>query len=314
MSSHKRDVRVRGLPPSADATSMRELLADFDLEPRETRQINGGNTNWSFRVQTQIGEVVATLCLEKTFGEVAVLTELLRHLAAHGFPTNRLILTKNGLNSGTYRGFAVLVKSWLPGEVVLAPGPPTLARIGAQLARLHALPPTAALPRAHIYGLPQVAEVLGSGVDPELEAHLRARLPELTRDRPELPSGLVHGDLFADNVVLHRDEVYIIDFEEAARHTFAFDLGMAMTGLCASSGELDLLAVRALLEGYERVRPLTRGEREALGEFAELSALACACWRLWRYNISWPLPERADLYKETVALARSIESVVVDAG
>jgi homoserine kinase type II len=67
-----------------------------------------------------------------------------------------------------------------------------------------------------------------------------------------------------------------------------------------------------LLEGYETVRSLSEAERDALQTSAVLAALACATWRLWRYHLRWPNPERATLHRQMWRLGEAIAGL--DAG
>src|SRR5690606_10953962 len=70
------------------------------------------------------------------------------------------------------------------------------------------------------------------------------------------PRGVIHGDLFRDNVLWNRDHISaVLDFESACEGSFAYDL--MVTALAWCYGErLDLELVRAMFAGYESVRPL----------------------------------------------------------
>jgi homoserine kinase type II len=77
--------------------------------------------------------------------------------------------------------------------------------------------------------------------------------------------GIIHGDLFRDNVLWQRDRITaILDFEQASGGSLAYDIAVCINDWCWSSGQPRIELARALVDGYERVRPLSDGDREAL--------------------------------------------------
>lgn len=290
-----------------------DILTQYGLRGTAATPMAGGNTNWSWRLD---GERVLTVMADASGDAAHTLARLLEHLAAHGFSTNTIVRTLAGDRCGSFQGRPVLLKHRMPGQVQATPGPAVLVHIGAELAALHAVPTLDGLLRDHLYGLPEAPLVLASDIDPAFSRDLGAALmrlqPVLVSD---LPRGLIHGDLFHDNLLVHREgettQVTILDFEEASTSPFAADLGMAMVGLCIRNGAPDTAAIDALLQGYEGVRPLTSAERAALPALAGLAAWACASWRFWRYHLTRPMPERAHLHREMASLAVLLEAVAL---
>lgn len=78
------------------------------------------------------------------------------------------------------------------------------------------------------------------------------------------PAGLVHGDLFADNVIITPQGPIIIDWEGAALGPLIDDIAIALIGLCMTRGVLSLTNVRIFLDGYQAVRQLATCEHNAL--------------------------------------------------
>ncbi|MCP4660070.1 MAG: phosphotransferase [bacterium] len=125
-----------------------------------------------------------------------------------------------------------------------------------------------------------------------------------------MPRGLIHGDLFYDNVLFERKKFRaIIDLELACRHYKAFDLGMGIVGLCAEGSTVALDKAWALVAGYQQVRMLEEREKEALQLFAEYAATATSSWRFWKHNIDAPDAEKADRYRQMVRLAEEIGAI-----
>ncbi len=184
-----------------------------------------------------------------------------------------------------------------------------LRQIGSSMAQLHQIPVPNYLPKFHPYGLQVFPTVIGKKLDTEYEYWLKGRLQFLKKNLPEnLPQGLIHGDIFFDNVLFEDAEIKaIIDFEEACHYYLIFDLGMGVLGLCRTGGKIDLTKTRALIEGYEQIRFLDFMEKEFLQFFIEYAAIATSWWRFWKHNIYSPNPNLSNKHWEMVKVAKEVE-------
>src|SRR5439155_450943 len=73
----------------------------------------------------------------------------------------------------------------------------------------------------------------------------------------KLPKGIIHGDLFHDNLIVKGDKVVaVLDFEAASRGKFIFDLATAVNALCFDGEGYNLKRFEALIAGYESLRAL----------------------------------------------------------
>jgi homoserine kinase type II len=152
-------------------------------------------------------------------------------------------------------------------------------QFGAALAQLHlaGLELPADWRRRSIYDhdhlLGRFTRIEATG-DPEL-----ARAIDIVRDelavagnaapiRARATQGMIHGDLFRDNVLWDADRITaILDFEQASGGSLAYDLAVCINDWCwrekpIAEPRLDLAA--ALLKGYQAIRPLAPADREAL--------------------------------------------------
>lgn len=279
-------------------------LSDWDLAIDGWHRLDGGNANTSVVLQCGGRRLVATLCQEKSEPEVRALAAVYRHLERHHHRSARLVTTAVGAPLGLVGGVPLMVKTWAEGVVVMRPTDAQLSAVGGALARLHRVPICDALPVDHLFGLRRADVVIGSGIDQDFGRYVATRLAAL---RPVIfglaDRGLIHGDVFMDNVVFDEDQPTLLDFEEAATGPFGLDIGMAVVGTCVRDGALDGDAVAALVAGYDRVRPRTAAERSTLAACAELAALACGLWRCWSYNIARPTPAKANAHRQMMVLA-----------
>jgi homoserine kinase type II len=160
--------------------------------------------------------------------------------------------------------------------------PAHAAAVGAALAQLHLASAGYADHRPGRYEPDEIAARLArvAGLArPELAGAVAVLLPELTQlssqRAADVPLGIIHGDLFVDNVMFGDDGALtaLIDFEQASWGRLAYDL--AVTTLAFGFGRDDFRTdiVRALIDGYAAARPPTGDERAAFG--VELRFAAC---------------------------------------
>ena len=115
----------------------------------------------------------------------------------------------------------------------------------------------------------------------------------------KLPKGIIHGDLFPDNVIRQNDgNLFLLDFEEVCNDILAFDLAMTFVGFGWEDGEPINDRWVAILEGYQSVRKLTKEELDALPDLHKLATLSIAAWRYWQFKINLPGTKHEDRYLE----------------
>ncbi len=291
--------------------AIQEIASRYDLAVRAFEPIEGGAGNSSFRLHTQRGSFVLTVCDEKTIPYATKLGRLLHLLAEHRFPTTNPVSAVSGRTITIYREKPVLMKAYIEGEVHQELDTAMLRQVGAAMARLHHLPTPDFLPDEHAYGRQTFSNAFDRNIDPAYESWLEEQAAYLERHiPPDLPSGLIHGDLFFDNVLFENGEFKaIIDFEEACRYYNCFDLGMGVVGLCKEGDTLSLDKAGALVAGYQRARKLERREKRALQLFVEYAATATSYWRFWKYHLQTPLPKKAGKHWQMVRRAERIRSI-----
>jgi Ser/Thr protein kinase RdoA (MazF antagonist) len=120
------------------------------------------------------------------------------------------------------------------------------------------------------------------------------------RDNIEnLPRGVIHGDLFPDNVLGSNEKVWaLLDFEEVCHDILAFDLVMTFVGFGWKNGEPVTERWKSLLDGYQSVRVLSDAEINALPDLHRLATLSIAAWRYWQFVINLPNTKHTNRYIE----------------
>jgi homoserine kinase type II len=239
----------------------------------------------------------------KSDADVAFEVEVLRFLAEARYPVPLLETAPDGRAAVPVAGRPALLFHYAAGEE-LAPdavGPERCRRVGEQLARLHEL--AAAFPggRPNPYGPDRVAAWLAAlrpgvgtrGEPARGDAEVAAALPLLEEELalaaalPGAPRGLVHGDLFRDNVLWIGDRVAaVLDWEMACVETFAYDLGVAICAWCFGASDFDGARAAALLDGYRARRRPEPETLAALPAWTRFVALRFAASRIHGYHLA----------------------------
>lgn len=276
--------------------------------------IAGGAENSSYLLGTDQGRMVLTLFESKTMEEAQRLGKLLGYLERESFSSTRVLPMTSGDLVNSHQGKAVMLKHYLDGKVLKELSEDRLRQLGGTLAQLHALSAPNFLPEEPAFGLGRIR----LGLDEVRDEAFRDWLIELgdwveQELGGDLPSGLVHADLFQDNVLFAGERLLaVIDFEDAGRYKLVYDIGMAIVGTCLAGIEIAWPKAAALVAGYEEMRLLEKRERTALQASVVYGAISTSYWRYWKYNIYQPTSERTDKHLEMKAVADWISSIAAD--
>jgi homoserine kinase type II len=246
---------------------------------RGVRAIHAGTINSNFAVDTDRGTWFVRVNEGKSEADVAWEARLVEALAAGGVATPPPVLARDG------RPYAQLASStkwisvfpWTAGHHLDADQitPDLAAELGSALARLHVtgLDLPHAWRRRSIYDHAHLVARYASFAndpDPELARAIAVVGKELAAAddaravRERATHGIIHGDLFRDNVLWEDGRVVaILDFEQASGGSLAYDLAVCLNDWCWT-GRVRLDLVAGLLAGYQRVRTLTGDDRAAL--------------------------------------------------
>jgi homoserine kinase type II len=242
-------------------------------ELKALRGIPAGSVNSNYALECDAGRFFLRVYEEQDAEGAAAEARMLAHLEARGVRTPAPLATR-GEETEEVRvaGKPVAVFPWREGTMRCQAGvtPEDGWKVGAELARVHAagegFPIGAG--RFRVEDLRTRIAAIAQATDPELAAQapvLATKLDTWGGRRGGAPQGLVHGDLFRDNVLWSADGTIaaLLDFESASLGPFAFDL--MVTVLSWSFGDaLDERIARGIVTGYRSVRELDARDREAL--------------------------------------------------
>ncbi len=215
---------------------------------------------------------------------------LMDHLAAKGIACPTPIHGRDGAALRTIAGRPAAVVSFLKGLWVRRPTVAHCSALGEALAALHLAGRDFRLTRANDLGLAGWRELYDGvaarahEVEADLAGEIAAELATLASTWPcDLPVGVIHADLFPDNVFFLDDRLSgLIDFYFACNDFLAYDLAVCLNAWCFEpTGEFNATKARALIAAYRKSRPLDPAELAALPILARGAALRFLLTRLY---------------------------------
>ena len=273
------------------AEDLAPFLAGYDLgELLAYKGIAEGVENSNFLIHTSRGYFILTL-YERRVAErdLPFFLALMEHLASRGITCPQPVKNRAGQTLGRLAGRPAAIVTFLDGMWIRRPSAVHCAALGEALARLHRAGADFPMRRENalsVAGWRQLYAVCGgraNEVQPGLTSVLTAELDTLQGAWPRaLPQGVIHADLFPDNVFFLGDKLSgMIDFYFACTDTLAYDVAICLNAWCFEQDHsYNVTKGRALLSNYAKTRPLSSHEWEHLPLLSRGAALRFLLTRL----------------------------------
>lgn len=242
-----------------------------------------GVENTNYIVHTTNGAFILTL-YEKRVAEADLpfFLGLMEHLASRGVSCPTPVRDLEGRNLNQIAGRTAALITFLEGFWVRRPKPHHCFAVGKALAQMHLAADDFALTRANALGpagwrplFNRFSDRAGE-ISQDLTELIEGELAWLEENWPQdLPQGVIHADLFPDNVFFLGDDLSgLIDFYFACNDALAYDVAVCLNAWCFEQDiSFNITKGRAFLRGYEEVRPLTPAERDAMPALARGAAM-----------------------------------------
>ncbi|HEY7230562.1 MAG TPA: homoserine kinase [Pseudolabrys sp.] len=273
------------------AEDLARFLSNYDIgELLSYKGIAEGVENSNFLVHTGAGNFILTLYEKRVAeGDLPFFLELMEHLAAREITCPQPVKNKQGGMLGKIAGRPAAIVTFLDGLWIRRPNPGHCAAVGDALAKLHLAGASFKLKRANALSIEswrplyEHAKPRGDSVRPGLCAEIAKELDTLEKTWPRrLPQGVIHADLFPDNVFFLGDKLSgLIDFYFACTDTLFYDVAICLNAWCFEADHsYNVTKGRALLNAYGKVRPLSDAELAALPILARGAAIRFLLTRL----------------------------------
>src|SRR6266481_4585557 len=286
---------------SVSEAELSAWLGDYSLgQLLELHGIPSGIENTNYFVTTSNGHFVLTLFEKLSPSELPFYLNLMAHLARHGIPCPSPVANRSNQFLGQLNGKPACIVSRLNGKFSRAPSSAQCAAIGAMLGQMHIAGQSFSQVMPNPRGVTWRAAA-ALQVRPFLTAAQAALLDsevalQAQQNLAHLPQGVIHADLFRDNVRMEENRISgLIDFYFACSDALLYDVAITVNDWCMNSDNtLDWRLAQVLLRAYHEVRPLLESERVAWPRVVRLAALRFWLSRLFDLH----LPRNSELINQ----------------
>jgi homoserine kinase type II len=273
------------------AEDLSRFLAGYDIgELLAYKGIAEGVENSNFLLHTGRGNFILTL-YERRVAErdLPFFLALMEHLASRGITCPQPVKNREGATLGRLAGRPAAIVTFLDGLWIRRPSAAHAAALGEALARLHLAGADFPMRRDNALSVAGWRQLYATSceradkVQRDLKPLLAAELDLLEREWPRgLPQGVIHADLFPDNVFFLGDKLSgLIDFYFACTDTLVYDVAVCLNAWCFEADHAyNVTKGRVLLTSYAKTRPLSAAEWEKLPLLARGAALRFLLTRL----------------------------------
>ena len=275
-----------------DDTALSQFLSRYDIgNVLSFAGIAEGVENSNYLLRTDGGNYILTLYEKRVDPrDLPFFLEVMQTLASKGMTCPLPVSATDGSVLQELEGRPCAIFSFLDGTWSRFPNREKCRELGRSLAHMHinaaaitrhrpnALGPLAWQPL--FASVKDFADDLGTG----MATQIQERLDTIVANWPsELPEGVIHADLFPNNVLFIGDKLTgLIDFYFACEDILAYDLGICLNSWCfEADGSFNLTKSRAMIRGYSEVRPLCKAEYAAIPVLAAGSAMRFFLTRLY---------------------------------
>jgi len=275
---------------SVSKEELEEYLRNYPLgDLVDFQGISDGIENTNYFVSTSEGEYVLTLFEVLTTKELLFYVELMAFLNEHNIPSAHPIHDNHQHYLRELNGKPAILMQRLQGKSIVKPTLHHCGVIGSALAELHQQGQSFTMSHENFRGK-QWRNVTGRQLIPMLPEMDAVLLESELRDQAQhnydsLPRGVIHADLFRDNVLFENDSLTgILDFYNACNDSLLYDLAITVNDWCVSGqGNLDFERVHVLCHGYQSIRKPTPDELKLWPVMLRIAAMRFWLSRLWSH-------------------------------
>ena len=269
----------------------------FNIENfKNFKGIKQGIENTNYLLKSKNNKFILTIFEKRVLKkEIPFFIKLMDQLSAHNIICPKPLKNKNGQFLIKLKNKTACIVSFLTGKSKKNLSLKNCYDIGKTVALIHLYTKKIKLFRTNSMGIKKLKPLLNkikfkSGEFKNLDKFLEINLRDINKIWPKkLPKGIIHGDLFIDNIFFKNNKLSgIIDFYFAANDYFMYEIAICVNALCFdqvnSKFFLNKKKVKNLIKGYEKIRKLSSKEKNSLNILCRGSALRYFLTRLYDYR------------------------------
>jgi len=278
-------------------TDLKEFFSKYSIgKIQKHKEIKEGIENTNYFIETEKGKFILTL-YEKRVDEkdLPFFIGLMKNLYDKKFPSPKPIINKNGNYISEISNKKAAVVSFLDGKAKKVLDPLDCYEVGVYSAKLHSITKNLISKRVNKLSVNSWKEIYNkvkkdcSKIHPNLSNIIEKNLNEIETDWPKnIPSGIIHADLFPDNIFFNKNKLSgIIDFYFSCNDYYAFEIAICLNALCFEGKNENLsfnvTKAKKFIDGYTSVRNLNDDEKKSLKILCKGAAIRFLLTRVFDY-------------------------------
>ena len=271
------------------------FLKDYEIgELKEFEGISEGVENTNYKLKTEKNSFILTIYEDRVEKkDIPFFLEYMFYLSSNGIKCPLPLRNNNNLFAEIL-GKPASVLTFLDGKSTFSVTEEQAYQLGLILGKIHNISINLEIKRENPLGLDSFPKLIKNSkstaetFSKDLNINMLEEYNRIKSNWPEgLPKGIIHADLFPDNILFHEGQISgVIDFSFSCNDFLSYDLSICINAWCFKDGEFDISLSRNLLKGYQKERKLSNAEIEKLPILCSGSALRFLLTRLvdWRVN------------------------------
>jgi homoserine kinase type II len=264
-----------------------EILKNYSIGSLDSFEgIQEGIENTNYFLKSNNKKFILTIYEKRVKEEdLPFFSELMGNLNKSGFKCPVPICNKNGNSITEFKNKKLMIVSFLEGKAKNNLSPENCKSVGIEAAKMHEITKKFKIKRRNDLSINSWRKIFDtvknqcSKIHSDLPGLIESNLKDVEKNWPEnLPQGIIHADLFNDNIFFKDDKFSgIIDFYFSCNDFYAFELAICFNALCFDGPQNNLsfnaTKAKSLVDGYSKIRKLTNLEKKNIKVLSQGSAL-----------------------------------------
>ena len=268
-------------------SKVEEILSNYNLGKLDTfKGIEEGIENTNYFLSANKKKFILTIYEKRVQSEdLPFFSDLMSFLNKASFKCPAPILNNDNSTITNFDGKKLMIVSFLEGKSKSNLSPNNCKAIGIEIAKMHELTKNFKIKRQNNLSVNSWRNLFNSVKDQcsklneDLPKLIEENLLSVEKNWPkDLPKGIIHADLFNDNIFFNKDKFSgIIDFYFSCEDFFAFEIAICFNALCfdgiKENLSFNVTKAKNFIEGYSSVRKLSNIEKQSIKVLSQGAAL-----------------------------------------
>ncbi len=270
-----------------NSKKIEEILSNYNLGKLDSfKGIEEGIENTNYFLSIDKKKFILTIYEKRVKSEdLPFFSDLMSSLNKANFKCPAPISNNNNETISNFEGKKLMIVSFLEGQAKENLSPDNCKSIGLEVAKMHKLTKSLKLNRQNDLSINSWRSLFNSvkdrceNIHKDLPRLIEENLNDVEKNWPKnLPKGIIHADLFHDNIFFIKDKFSgVIDFYFSCEDFFAFEIAICFNALCfdgqKSNLSFNVTKAKNLIDGYSSIRKLSEDELNSIKVLSQGAAL-----------------------------------------